>query len=251
MRRVRRIAVGLVAAVVALAALYWLLLIFPPAFPASVTSGNLSLHSDRLFDVQAGQNVLAGVQARLSRSPLYSAADRHAAYICNAAWRRKLYFAIPGRVGGVNYYPATTNVFLSGARVEEDRLVAPSGRVVEATRPLDYFIAHEITHTLSIRAVGFLPFRRLANWAKEGYAEYVARGPMDYERSARAYLANGREMNFPKSVPYLRYRFLVAHLIEKRHWSPRQVLGSTLGRDQVEALVERDLSGRSVVASGE
>src|SRR5262249_62015428 len=72
---------------------YWVLLCFPqPFFSSSVEANNLALYSDRSFTPEAGKKILETVGARLAASPLYSARDRHAAFICNAAWRQGLLF---------------------------------------------------------------------------------------------------------------------------------------------------------------
>ena len=110
-------------------ALYWALLCFPrPFFRSSVEANNLSLYSDQLFTPEAGKRVLETVEAKLATSPLYSARERHAAFICNARWRQRLFFNRNYGVGGVNQYPLTSNVFLRDATVEDNRLIAPSGR---------------------------------------------------------------------------------------------------------------------------
>jgi hypothetical protein len=195
----------------------------------------LSLYSDQAFTPEAGKRVLETVEAKLATSPLYSARERHAAFICNARWRQRLFFNRNYGVGGVNQYPLTTNVFLRDATVEDNRLIAPSGGPVPGDRTLDYFIAHEITHTLTVRAVGWLKYLRLPQWVREGYADYVAKGTaFDYELARRAFLAGAPEMDWPKSGLYWRYHLLVAYLLDKQHWPVQQLLESPPDQSQVE-----------------
>jgi len=215
-----------VAAVIGVLVVYWGLLCFPqPFFRSSVSANNLALYSDQPFSPEAGKKILETVEAKLATSPLYSAAQSHAAYICNARWRQRLFFNRNYGVGGVNQYPLTTNVFLRDAVVEENRLIAPSGNQVPGDRTLDYFIAHEITHTLTVKAVGWFAYYKLPQWVREGYADYVAKGSaFNYAEARRAFLADAPEMDWAKSGLYLRFHLLVAQLLDQQHWSVERLL---------------------------
>jgi hypothetical protein len=222
-------------------ATYWALLCFPqPFFRSSVEANNLALYSDQSFTPEAGKRILDTVEAKLAGSPLYSERERHAAFICNARWRQRLFFNRNYGVGGVNQYPLTTNVFLRDATIEDNRLISPSGSPVPGDRTLDYFIAHEITHTLTVRAVGWLRYFKLPQWVREGYADYVAKGTaFDYEAARRSFLAADPEMDWQRSGLYLRYHLLVAHLLDKQHWTVRQLLESPPEQGVVEEQVRR------------
>jgi hypothetical protein len=106
-------------AVVLFAAYSALLCVPQPFFSFSGRANSLVLHSDR----------------PVSASP----AER---------WRQVLFFNKEYGVGGVAPYPVSANVFLRDARIEDDRLIGPSGVAVSGDRTLDYFIAHEITTSL-------------------------------------------------------------------------------------------------------
>ena len=70
------------AAIFAVVALILLLLSLPqPFFHTSVSAKNLTLYSDRAFMPTAGQQVLALVEAKLAKSPLYVAEQRHLVFI--------------------------------------------------------------------------------------------------------------------------------------------------------------------------
>ena len=243
-KRVRRLLKWLAACGLAVGASYWLLLSGPqPLFGWSVRLGNLCLYSDTTFDPAAGLCVLTTVRDDLRLSPRYDEAASHAAFICGTPWRHRLLMAAASRAGGVNYCPVTANVFLVGAVVEENRLLPLSGRPDMFGRPRDHFIAHEVTHTLEARAVGILAYRRVPDWVKEGYAEYVGggRGRFDYDEAASAFLAGAPAMNRPAEAPYLRYRLLVTHLIDRKGWHPLDLLATNLTREQADALLRAEL----------
>ena len=146
-----------IAAVVLLAALGWLLLSWPqPWFrwSARLENGG-NRYSDQAFDADAAIRALERTRINLSGSPFFAPAARHAVFVCNnctgataCSWR-----PVSTREAS-NYFPATTNVFLSGADVAANRLVSPSRKPDVFGRTLDHFIAHEITQT-----------SRFARWA--------------------------------------------------------------------------------------
>lgn len=216
--------------------LLWGMLNVPqPFFHTSVSAKNLTLYSDQSFAAAAGQQVLALAEAKLARSPLYSAEQQHLIFICNARWRQRLFFTYVYGVGGVNYYPFTTNVFLRDSVIEENCLIGPHGKRLEAERPLDYFIAHEITHTLTGQAIGPVAYHRLPQWKREGYADYVGKGAsFNYDEAKRAFLANDPKMDWAKSGLYWRFHLLVAHLLDKQHWSVQRLLEDPIEQQAIE-----------------
>jgi hypothetical protein len=242
-RRLKRVGrtLGFIGA--AAATLGLLLLTYPyPLFLWSAKSGGLSLYADRPFAPEAGRRLLERVEAKLARSPLRTPGDRHDIFVCSSAWRRRLFFPTRPTTGGVNYYPVTTSVFLSGAVVEENRLISPSGKPDVFGRTLDHFIAHEIAHTLTARATGSVRFHlELSSWVKEGYAEYVGRGggPTSAE-SVRALLAEAPEMNVPPQAPYLRWTLLVACLLDEKGWPVLRLLDDTLTASEVAAMIKAE-----------
>jgi hypothetical protein len=222
--------------------LYLALLCFPqPFFHWSVSAENLTLYSDRPFAPEEGKKILEIAQAKLATSPLYSDQEAHRIFICNARWRQWLFFNKNYGVGGLNYYPLTSNVFLRDAKIEENRLVSPSGNPVAGERTLDYFITHEIAHTLTTKAAGWYRHWRLPEWMREGYPDYVGRGnAFHYDEARQAFLNNVREMDRWQSGLYLRYNLLVAHLLDKEHWSVQQLLNNAIDQSAVEERVKEE-----------
>jgi hypothetical protein len=223
-------------------ALYLLLLCFPQAlFHSSVQADNLTLYSDRPFSPDAARHVLELVGTKLSASALYSTQQHHVAFICNARWRQRLFFNRNYGVGGVNQYPLTTNVFLRDAFIEENCLIGPGGNRVQGDRTLDYFIAHEITHTLTAQTTGWVDYYRLPQWVREGYADYVGKGaPFDYAEAKRAFLDGAPEMDWEKSGLYWRYHLLVAYLLDREHWSVHRLLEEAPPQQAVEDAIRAE-----------
>jgi hypothetical protein len=234
--------VRIVAAAGGLFAAYAVLLCIPqPFFAFSVRAGNLVLRSDREFSEGAGKQVLELAARKLARSPLYSGRQSHSVFICNSRWRQMLFFNKDFGVGGVAQYPATPNVFLRDARIEDNCLISARGTPVTGDRTLDYYVAHEITHQLTGQAIGPLRFYRLPQWVREGYADYVGKGiSFDYNAARRAFLAKTPEMDFKRSGLYGRFHLLVAYLLDHQHWSVEQLLNNPPLEAGVEAAIREE-----------
>ncbi len=230
------------AGIAAFIALILFLLCVPyPFFHTSVSATNLTLYSDQTFTPASGQQVLELVETKLAKSPLYSAEQKHLVFICNARWRQRIFFTYQYGVGGVNYYPITTNIFLRDSIIEENCLIGSGGNRVPGERTLDYFIAHEIAHSLTGQAVGGIAYHRLPQWKREGYADYVGKGnSFNYDEAKRAFLANDPKMDWAKSGLYWRFNLLVAHLLEKQHWNVQRVLTDPIEQPTVEAMIRAE-----------
>jgi len=238
----KKLGLRIAAVMLAVFALYLGLLCFPrPFFQWSASASNLTLYADSSFSPEEGKRILELVEAKLETSPLFSAQMHHSAFICNARWRRLLFFNYKAGVGGLNYYPLTSNVFLSGAVIEENRLISPSGNKVPGDRTLDYFITHEITHTLAKQSTGTYRHFRLPEYVSEGYPDYVAMGSaFNYDEARRAFLSETPEMDRWKSGLYFRYHLLVAYLLQKEDWSVHQLLEGPPPQKTVEDALTRD-----------
>jgi hypothetical protein len=214
---------------------------FPePFFIASAKAGNLVVYSDRPFLAADGEKILRMSAAQLAASPLFSEKHVHRVFISHSAWRRLLFLTRGYHAGGINYYPLTTNVFLRGADIEANRLTAPSGAPVAGSRTLDYYIAHEITHTLTGRALGAVEHYRLPRWKREGYADYVAKGTaFDFAETARALRESDWRMDYDRSGLYWRDHLLVSYLLDKCRWEPRRLLSEAIDEQVIEHAIRR------------
>ena len=162
-------------------------------------------------------------------------------YIGNSRWRQPLFFTKDYGAGGVAPYPVTSNVFLREARGEDNRLISPGGIPVPGNRTLDYFIAHEIVHRLTGRALGPYRYFRLPQWVREGYADYVGKGgAFDFGEARRALLINAAEMDWKRSRLYCRFHLMVAYLMDRRHLDLGELLTNPPDEQEVERSIRRE-----------
>jgi hypothetical protein len=213
-----------------------------PFFAYSVRAGGLTLYSDRPLEYDAARAVLRLSHEKLAACPYYATYPEASIFICNSRWRQMLFFNKDYGVAGVVQLPFTGKAFLRDAAVADNRLISPRGLQVAGDRTLDYFIAHEVTHELTGRAMGSVQYHRLPQWIREGYADYVGKGrAFHYDEARQAFLAGAREMDWKQSGLYARFHLLVAYLLDHRHWTVDQLLREPWAdQRQVEAEVRAE-----------
>ncbi len=231
------------SALICIVATFAIPILFPnPFFQWSVSYANLTLSSDKYFDSKSGRNILVQVESKLQRSQLYDPEQLHSIYISNSKLRQRLFFSYVYGVGGVNYYPLTTNVFLSGANVEENRLISPSGNVVDGNRTLDYFAAHEIAHTLVKQRTGIVKHEQLPEYVREGIPDFIGMGEsFSYSKALMDFLNEVPEMDRARSGLYYRYHFLITYLMNEKGWSELKLIQSPHTQREVEQQIRNSI----------
>jgi len=206
--------------------IYLLTLCFPQSFYKDhVTAGNISIYSDQEIPQKEIKQIIQEVQNRIERSELYKRETKHRIFITNNDIRWRYFTNINYKVGGLNYVIFNHNVFLRKADIANNRLYGYSGKKVPGDRTLDYFIAHEITHTLEFQSMPWYKYPVKTNWVLEGYAEYIAHNSQSYEGSLDYYL------NIPETTGakyYTRARTMVSYMLEKKN-VPISNLWSSVG----------------------
>jgi hypothetical protein len=239
-RRARRAALAAAGVIVAWVALA----IHPqPLFAYSLQRANVVLHARAPLPAQAGP-LLDDVLARVQRSPIYDAGRTHHVFLCDSPALFAL-FALPWnrKVGGVTHVHLGGNAFLRPSSVERGRLIGPSGDDKPGERTLAYFIAHEVTHAMTVDRVGRRGYRRLAAFQVEGYADYVAFArppPFDLAGGRAALARDAPEMDVRRSGLYRRYELMVAYLLERRGFTAGRLLADRIDPDQTLAAVRAD-----------
>lgn len=184
----------------------WLALVIhpQPLFAHSLERGPVVLYSRDPLGADAGP-MLDEVLRRVTRSPFFDARQRYAVFLCDS---RSLFRLLTLAPKGRGITSPFGNVFIE------------PGAFRAGDRDPEYFVAHELTHAMVQRRLGYFSQRKLAAFQREGYADYVAFG------------------HTVPSGPYVHYRALVAHLLERRGLSAEQLLTKALDRAQVERDLE-------------
>lgn len=220
-------------AALSLAGLYLATLLRPQLFFSSTLDGAaIHVGSDEPIPESAAQ-VMAIAEARIGRSPLFDPTRTYPVYVCNARWRWNYFSGFDGRSRGFQT-PLGRASFMRSARWDTNQLAGPDGR--DGPRPLDMYIAHEVTHRMVADHIGLIAANRLPVWLREGYAEYVARyDTFDYETTRARFLAGDETLG--RSDRYWKYLLLVTHLLDRERRDPSAVLNNPPELAAVEARV--------------
>jgi hypothetical protein len=241
MARLKRVLARTALALVTLASTYLALLVAPdPLFAHARAGAFLVVHADTPLPPETDA-VIALAEARIASSPLFDETRAHDVYVCAAPWRWSLLSGVNARAGAVAMAPIGRSVFTREARFERNRLVGASGREAEPPRTIDYYLAHEVTHTLTADALG-LAYFDLPEWVREGYADYVARGDtFDYDAVRARFVRGERDLDPRSSGVYLRHVLLVSHLLDREGWDVRSLLRAPPDHDALEQRVRDDV----------
>ena len=194
--------------------LVYLYTLFNPTlfYNYKVSFKNISVYSDENIDKDAINQILITVDERLRKSEIYNENFTQNIFITNNKFRWVYFTNVNNNVGGLNYVVFNHNVFIRKSDIENNRVISPSGNIVPDSRTLDYFITHEITHTLEYQELGITKHPLFTNWVLEGYAEYIAHDSERYEDSLNHFLKTP-ETSYSKY--YTRIRSMIAYLLEK------------------------------------
>jgi hypothetical protein len=192
-------------------------LVYPqPLFAFALDGPVITLHADRALPAEA-RDVVARATAKVRRSPLFDEERHHDVYISADAWRWRIVANVHPGAGAVALAPIGRAVFVRRAHIARNRVYRSDGRELGTDRSLDYFIAHEITHTMTADFLGAIAFWQLPEWVREGYADYVARGASLDPATLRQRLLRGdRDLDPEASGLYLRHALLVSRALRDR-----------------------------------
>jgi hypothetical protein len=222
----------------------WVLLhAFPqPLFAHSIRYRNLQLYSRSPLPASAAE-ILEKVDRLLSSSEFYSTNRQRRIFICDSY---SLYWLLTfGQRHGVgSSFPMITgHVFIPKADITNDRALPEQWKPTDTReRPLSSTIAHELTHDLNAEYLGRISYwrlRRNANWADEGYCDYIARSSsISLEDGVRSVLQTPYETT---GISYFRSRLMMAHLINEKHLSIKDIFRNPPDAHKVSAEVVDEL----------
>lgn len=210
-----KIALKAIAVILILGLIYLTTLFFPqPFFAHHLTIGNVTVYSDQQIPETEMTKIVNEAVARVQKSAIYKPDTQQNIFIVFSPVLWTYFTNIYNYAGGINYAAFNHNIFLRESDIVNNRMYSPSGQIVPGDRTLDYFIAHEMTHTLEFQSMNWYEYPIQTNWTIEGYAEYIAHGSESYDQALDHYL------NTPESVGakyYTRVRTLVTYLLEKEY----------------------------------
>jgi hypothetical protein len=234
----RRLRPGL-CAVASAFALYVALIVHPdPLFAYELQANSIVLHAREPLPPEAA-GLAQAAHARIARSPFFVEGDSYHVYLCDSPALFSFLSLKPG-VGAVAQVYFVGQVLLRPSHIARDRLIGPSGNEVPGERTLTYYIAHEITHSMVARRIGRVAYARLADWQREGYADYVAKaGSFDFEVALADFRADARDLDPVRSGLYLRYQLLTVYALDQLRLSAEELMNGYRPPEPLEATLRR------------
>lgn len=215
-----------------------------PLFAYESSGAKVRVLSDKPIDEAGARAMMADVEGRLNRSPLPLGAGPYTLFVATDFWWRRLLFTYQYDAGGVAYYPlARKHAFLSGADFARDRLISPSGTVINPPRTLGYYGTHELAHVLTGERVGGIQIHLLANWIKEGLADYCALGSPGDLRAFDQVLGRApiTVEQMKRYGVYPRYRMLVTYFLDEKKWPLDKLFRENMSEDAALAAFRGDV----------
>jgi hypothetical protein len=183
--------------------------------------------------------IARGAHSRIARSPFFATSDRYDVYLCDTPALFSLLSMKPG-VGAVSQAYLGGQVLLRPSHIARDRLIGPSGNEVPGERTLTYYVAHEIAHSMVARRIGRVAYARLADWQREGYADYVAKaGAFDFDAALADFRLNAVSLDPVRSGLYLRYHLLTTYALDRLGLSARELMQEYKPPEPLEAALRR------------
>jgi hypothetical protein len=213
--------------------IYFLFLLFPePFFSYKTTEGNITLYAEQPLPANTPR-LLDEVSRLLGRSTINDISIHQRVFICNSLTLFGLLTRGKSNLGGLCDDRLTRNVYIHPADMAAERLLPPPGWPLGADdRPLSYFIAHEITHSLESHAAGRWNLH-IPVWLWEGYADYIGTGPQDFNAYLKLY-ENHSPLMDPSNGLYTRYELYVMYLLDYEHRDIKSLMDHPPTLDNVE-----------------
>jgi hypothetical protein len=218
---------------VALGLIYLLCLLYPqPFFSHHFQKRNITVYTGVLpppgFDT-----VLDQVQQLLTRSDLNDTSLQHKVFICPNLWTFGFLTRGKTNLAGLCDDRLSRNIFIRPSDLARQRIISPPDwAFAQDDRPLSYFMAHEITHSLESHYAGRWNLK-VPVWLWEGYAEYIGVGAVDFNHYLDLYKAGSPTMD-PDKGSYARYLLYVLYLIEYKHLGIKFLILHPPSRQSIE-----------------
>ena len=217
--------------------LYGGLQVFPQVlFAHSISTPGITVYSRAPLPPETSA-CLDRTESLLRLSELAAPGRHERIFVCDSPWLFRLFSPTSGQAFAYSM-PLTDNVFIATADFPHD--TARSASPVYNTRSLSAVVAHEITHGLIRRRLGWWRGVRLPAWVAEGYCDYVAHEGSFPDVKGRQLMASGQSDPSP-SFQYYKDRQMVRYLKETRGFSFEQIVARADERVAVEAGPRRAL----------
>lgn len=221
MKRVVKIPALVFGGLLTLVFLHILLVVFPqPLLRHRVDHATFTVYSPEKLPPEI-HSVLDRTRALLASSTLDEPDLAYKVHLLNSYRRMRFLLLRNVHFGAVL---GNGNIYITdGDAVHDVARCKKLGPGDERRRSLSGAIAHEATHRLMRRRVGFFGDRRLPTWVKEGYCDFIARENAIDPATGFA-VFDGRTHGRVRGYAYFEYRLVMDYLLTEKGTTIEQIL---------------------------
>jgi len=165
-------------------------------------------------------NILDHVYQQISSSEIYDNSLKYKIFI-SSNFKNYQLFCPNLKSAFAATYPIINNIFVSKTDIENDLVFRDATE--DDQRSLTSVISHEVTHKLIEKAIGSKANKKLPDWKKEGYCEYISGEEyLDIRAAVNKIYTNAN--SFSPKFNYLKYRTLVSYLLDIKEISFKELI---------------------------
>jgi hypothetical protein len=203
-------------------------------FAHSIKYRNFTVYSTKEIDGNI-HNILDKAEINLSTSDINNTAISYKLYLCNN-YSFYSFFAPKSRKAFANNYSIVHNIFISNCDIRRNEAYKNDERD-NYVRQLSELIAHEATHTLTEKKLGFWKYLTLERWINEGYSETIGYNEALNIATAKEFLKTNKNSDSP-SVSYKKYYYAVAYILQIERMKFEEIIEADLTLDDVLNKIE-------------
>lgn len=156
-------------------------------------------------------------------------------YLCSSFFEYFLFAPTQSHAFACNNF-LTGNIIISKSNISQNQVVRND--VENNLRTLSGTIAHEITHSILKKHVGFLQYIRLDTWKKEGYSDFIATESSLNFRNGLNLLCDSQYSPEP-SFKYFKHRLYIEYLIKDKKIPFESILKKSFSLTQLDKEIQQ------------
>jgi hypothetical protein len=179
--------------------------------------------------------ILDSAENLLSHSELYKKqTGKYQLFFCNNFFEYCFFAPTESHAFASNNI-LTNNIFFSKTNISQNTI--ERNGMENNTRTLSGTIAHEATHSLVKRDLGFVKYLFLATWKNEGYADFIAKETSFKFIIGMYFICNSQTPSSP-SFEYFKYRLYIYYLINTKKLSFSKIANSKFNLPELDKQIQ-------------
>lgn len=225
----------------ALISVYFLFLVFPQIFfnhKMEYKSFILYSHSEPDKNIF---RIIDSAESLLSHSELYKKqTGKHHLFFCDSFFEYSFFAPTESEAFAFNQI-MTNNIFFSKSDISKNSIERNAQE--NNSRTLSGTIAHEVTHTLIKKDLGFIKYLFLDSWKNEGYADFIAKESSFKFIIGLYFICNSQTPSSP-SFQYFKDRLYVDYLMNSKKMSIHEIANGNFNLKDLDKQIQKKYCGK-------